>query len=33
MNTDMVRETPFVKPGDDVPNIGNSQQFGRSRAE
>ena len=24
---DMVRETPFVKPGDDVPNIGNSQQF------
>lgn len=25
--SDMVRETPFVKPGDDVPNIGNSQQF------
>ena len=25
--TDMVRETPFVKPGDDVPNIGSSQQF------
>jgi peptidyl-prolyl cis-trans isomerase D len=24
---DMVRETPFVKPGDDVPNIGNNQQF------
>jgi peptidyl-prolyl cis-trans isomerase D len=24
---DMVRETAFVKPGDDVPNIGNSQQF------
>ncbi len=24
---DMVRETPYVKPGDDVPNIGNSQQF------
>jgi peptidyl-prolyl cis-trans isomerase D len=24
---DMVRETPFVKPGDEVPNIGNSQQF------
>lgn len=24
---DMIRETPFVKPGDDVPNIGNSQQF------
>jgi peptidyl-prolyl cis-trans isomerase D len=25
--TDMVRETPFVKPSDDVPNIGSSQQF------
>ncbi|HVS81660.1 MAG TPA: peptidyl-prolyl cis-trans isomerase [Pyrinomonadaceae bacterium] len=24
---DMVRETPFVKPSDDVPNIGSSQQF------
>ena len=24
---DMVRETPFVKAGDDVPNIGSSQQF------
>jgi peptidyl-prolyl cis-trans isomerase D len=24
---DMVRETPFVKPGDDVPGIGSSQQF------
>jgi peptidyl-prolyl cis-trans isomerase D len=24
---EMVRETPFVKPGDDVPNIGSSQQF------
>ena len=24
---DMVRETPFVKPGDTVPDIGNSQQF------
>lgn len=24
---DMVKETPFIKPGDDVPNIGNSQQF------
>jgi len=24
---DMVRETPFVKNGDDVPDIGNSQQF------
>jgi peptidyl-prolyl cis-trans isomerase D len=25
--SDMVRETPFVKPGDDVPNIGSNQQF------
>ncbi|MEP6569091.1 MAG: SurA N-terminal domain-containing protein [Acidobacteriota bacterium] len=24
---DMVKETPFVKPGDNVPGIGNSQQF------
>ena len=24
---DMVRETPFVKPGDDVPQIGTNQQF------
>lgn len=24
---EMVRETPFVAPGDDVPNIGSSQQF------
>ncbi len=24
---EMVRETPFVKPGDVVPDIGNSQQF------
>lgn len=24
---EMVKETPFVKPGDDVPNIGSSQQF------
>lgn len=24
---EMVRETPFVKPGDAVPNIGSSQQF------
>ncbi|HEX8920783.1 MAG TPA: peptidyl-prolyl cis-trans isomerase, partial [Pyrinomonadaceae bacterium] len=24
---EMIRETPFVVPGDDVPNIGNSQQF------
>lgn len=24
---EMVRETPYVAPGDDVPNIGSSQQF------
>ena len=24
---DMVRETGYIKPGDDVPNIGNSPQF------
>ena len=24
---EMVRETPFIKSGDDVPNIGSSQQF------
>jgi peptidyl-prolyl cis-trans isomerase D len=24
---EMIKETPFVKPGDDVPNIGSSQQF------
>jgi peptidyl-prolyl cis-trans isomerase D len=24
---DMVRETGFIKPGDDVPNIGSNQQF------
>jgi peptidyl-prolyl cis-trans isomerase D len=24
---DMVRETPFIKPGDDVPEIGSNQQF------
>ncbi|HEX8139839.1 MAG TPA: SurA N-terminal domain-containing protein [Pyrinomonadaceae bacterium] len=24
---DMVKETPYVKPGDDVPNIGNNQNF------
>jgi len=24
---DMVRETPYIKSGDDVPNIGNNQQF------
>ena len=23
----MVRETPYIKPGDDVPQIGNNQQF------
>lgn len=25
--TEMVRETSFIKPGDDVPNIGVNQQF------
>lgn len=25
--SEMVKETPFVKPGDDVPGIGSSQQF------
>ena len=25
--TDMVRETGYIKPGDDVPNIGTSPQF------
>ncbi len=25
--SEMVRETPYVKPGDDVPNIGSSKQF------
>ncbi len=25
--TEMVKETPFLKPGDDVPDIGSSQQF------
>ncbi|MGB7923584.1 MAG: peptidyl-prolyl cis-trans isomerase [Pyrinomonadaceae bacterium] len=24
---EMVKETPYVKPGDDVPNIGNAPQF------
>jgi peptidyl-prolyl cis-trans isomerase D len=24
---DMVRETPYIKPQDDVPNIGSNQQF------
>ncbi|MGI9067992.1 MAG: peptidyl-prolyl cis-trans isomerase [Pyrinomonadaceae bacterium] len=24
---EMVKETPFIRPGDDVPNIGSSQQF------
>jgi parvulin-like peptidyl-prolyl isomerase len=28
--TDMIRETPFVKPGDDVPEIGSNQQFEQS---
>lgn len=27
---DMVRETPFVKPGDDVKDIGSNQQFEQS---
>ena len=27
---DMVRETAFVKPGDDVPEIGSNQQFEQS---
>src|SRR5215213_7409720 len=26
-SAEMVRETPFVKPGDDVPEIGSNQQF------
>jgi peptidyl-prolyl cis-trans isomerase D len=25
--TDMVRETAFIKPGDDVPDVGSNQQF------
>jgi peptidyl-prolyl cis-trans isomerase D len=25
--TEMVRETPFVQPGDDVPEVGTNQQF------
>lgn len=29
---DMVRETPFVKPLDDVPNIGSNQQFDQALA-
>lgn len=29
---DMVRETPFVKPLDDVPNIGSNQQFDQAIA-
>src|ERR1041385_5013661 len=28
----MVRETPFVKPNDDVPNIGSNQQFEQTLA-
>ncbi len=24
---DMVKETPYIKPGDDVPDIGSNQQF------
>lgn len=29
---EMVRETPFVKPADDVPNIGSNQQFEQALA-
>jgi peptidyl-prolyl cis-trans isomerase D len=29
---DMVRETPYVKPGDDVPNVGVNQQFEQALA-
>jgi peptidyl-prolyl cis-trans isomerase D len=29
---DMVRETGYVKPGDDVPNIGSNQQFEQALA-
>ncbi len=29
----MVRETPFVKPGDDVPDIGSNQQFEQTLAK
>ena len=29
---EMVRETPFVKPLDDVPNIGSNQQFDQALA-
>lgn len=29
---DMVRETPFIKPGDDVPEIGTNQQFEQALA-
>lgn len=25
--SEMIKETPFIKPGDDVPEIGSSQQF------
>jgi peptidyl-prolyl cis-trans isomerase D len=28
----MVRETPFVKPGDDVPDVGSNQQFEQTLA-
>jgi peptidyl-prolyl cis-trans isomerase D len=30
---DMARETPYVKPGDDVPNIGSSPQFEEAIAQ
>lgn len=31
-STEMVRETGFIKPGDDVPEIGTNQQFEQSLA-
>ncbi len=30
---EMVRETPYVKPGDDVPTIGSNQQFEQTLAQ
>jgi len=30
---EMVRETPYVKPGDNVPEIGSSQQFEQALAK
>jgi peptidyl-prolyl cis-trans isomerase D len=31
-SADMVRETPYIKPGDNVPEIGSSQQFEKAIA-